>query len=344
MTSIADLKFEKVARSSGNVVPSQADAGDRGTSSSRQGDGLARQHTASFSAMRMVAASALAALFLWSYWPTWIELIDIWQRIADYSHGFLVAPMSLAILWLRRGSRPALAPQLAAGGLLLIALSLAMRFAGLRLFLSPLDGWSMILWLAGAIWLLAGAATLRWSLPAVAFLVFLVPLPYRIESAFSLPLQGIATQVSCWLLQVLGQPAIAEGHNVLLAEYRLHIDQTCSGLRMMTAIVALGCAWMAVLRPPAWQGALLAALLPAIAIATNALRIAGTGLLYVYVCSTPAERQWAHDATGWVVLPLAALFLVASTSLLNRLFIEAEHFAPVELAHVDDGLPAPIHD
>ena len=66
----------------------------------------------------------------------------------------------------------------------------------------------MIFWIAGAIFLVGGWPVLRWSLPSVAFLFFMIPLPYRYEQEWSLPLQAIATKMSCWTLQSLGQPAI----------------------------------------------------------------------------------------------------------------------------------------
>ena len=81
-----------------------------------------------------------------------------------------------------------------------------------RYYLDAADGWSILLWVGGVVWFLGGWRVFRWSLPAVVFLWFMVPLPFRMEHALSRPLQHAATHASCWILQCLGQPALAEGN------------------------------------------------------------------------------------------------------------------------------------
>ena len=96
-----------------------------------------------------------------------------------------------------------------------------------------------------------------WSLPSIAFLWFMVPLPFRVERWLSLPLQGAATKLSCWILQALGQPALAEGHVILLGDNRLEVEQACSGLRIFVGIVALAFAYAILMRRQWWEKALL---------------------------------------------------------------------------------------
>ena len=47
----------------------------------------------------VVAIVAVAAGLVWSYWPTLTRLYQVWVREPDYSHGFLVLPIALVILW-----------------------------------------------------------------------------------------------------------------------------------------------------------------------------------------------------------------------------------------------------
>ena len=91
-----------------------------------------------------------------------------------------------------------------------------MRFVGAWYYFESLDGWSILPWVAGVIWLFLGRAFVWWSLSSILFLLFMVRLPFRVELALSLPLQTVATQLSCWVLQMLGQPALAEGHTIYL--------------------------------------------------------------------------------------------------------------------------------
>ena len=109
----------------------------------------------------------LGGVFLWSYWPTLCSLADMWNHVQDYSHGYLVVPLALFFLWARRDRMPAPAAGMAWPGLVLILISFAMRFAGARYYFEFLDGWSILLWVAGVVWLfwagrLFGGAFPRW--------------------------------------------------------------------------------------------------------------------------------------------------------------------------------------
>jgi hypothetical protein len=86
----------------------------------------------------------VASALLWAYWPTLTGLVEAWQSVADYSHGFLVVPLAVFFLWVRRDSFPGLHPGWLWVGLLLLLVSLAMRVAGALLAWDALDGWSLL--------------------------------------------------------------------------------------------------------------------------------------------------------------------------------------------------------
>src|SRR5262249_53881458 len=67
---------------------------------------------------------------------------------------------------------------------------------------------ALLVELAGLALLLGGWPALRWAGPSIAFLIFMVPLPYRLEGALSHPLQRIGTVASTYALQTLGLPAV----------------------------------------------------------------------------------------------------------------------------------------
>src|SRR5487761_1587484 len=199
-----------------------------------------------------IAASLLAVLFFWSYWPVLADLWQTWGREADYSHGYLVGPVAIFILWMRRGSCPTAKGWLSLGGLALLGMGAAVRLAGALWYVKALQGWSVLFWLAGTCWLLGGFAMLRFCAPAIGFLAFMIPLPFRAEGVLSLPLQRIATHLSCWLLQCLNQPAISEGNIVLINDTRLMVAEACSGLRIFMSILALAYAYCMLIDRPWW--------------------------------------------------------------------------------------------
>ena len=272
-----------------------------------------------------VGGVILAAAFFWAYWPTLAGLVDSWNREPDYSHGFFVPLLAIWFLWARRD----LFPGMDRGaldvvfGLGLIAASVAVRALGAHFYLDALDGWSILPWVGGAVLLLAGRKVFWWSLPSIAFLWFMVPLPYRVERWLSLPLQGMATKLSCWVLQALGQPALSEAHVIILGDNRLEVEQACSGLRIFMGITALAFAYVILMRRSWWEKSLLLCSTVPIALIANAARIVATGLLYQYT-SGEAAKKFSHDAAGWVMIVFAAGLFGLVLWYLSRLVEEVE--------------------
>jgi len=269
----------------------------------------------------------LGAGFLWAYWPVLCGLAWTWNRVPDYSHGYLVAPLAVFFLWVRRDRMPAMAAGLAWPGLFLVAISVAMRVAGAWYYFESLQGWSILPWVAGVVWLFLGRAFVWWTLPSVVFLAFMVRIPFRLELALSLPLQTIATQLSCWMLQILGQPALAEGHTIHMGEHTLEVAQACSGLRVFIGIGALAYAYVVIVRRAWWEKAVLLVSVVPIALIANATRVVATGLLYQYV-SDEAGRRFAHDAAGLVMVLFAAGLFALVLWYLGKLVREV---VPVEM-------------
>ncbi len=48
-----------------------------------------------------LAVVGAGAMFVWVYAPNFRDLVRTWNRDLNYSHGFLVAPVALVILWRR---------------------------------------------------------------------------------------------------------------------------------------------------------------------------------------------------------------------------------------------------
>ena len=129
------------------------------------------------------------------------------------------------------------------------------------------------------------------------------------------------------MLQMLGQPALAEGHTIHLGEHQLEVEQACSGLRIFIGIGALAFAYVVIVRRAWWEKAVLLLSVVPIALIANATRVVATGLLYQYV-SGEAARKFSHDAAGWVMILFAAGLFALVLWYLGKLVREVE---PVEM-------------
>jgi hypothetical protein len=131
--------------------------------------------------LKLFACAALLLAGLWSYWPTLASLAGNWLRVADYSHGFLVAPLAVAMLWVRRDKYPGLGATSPMLALAFFLVAILLRHAGDAFFFAFLDGWSIVPWVAAVAALAGGRPLLAWSWPAIMLLVFMVTLPYSLE-------------------------------------------------------------------------------------------------------------------------------------------------------------------
>jgi exosortase len=274
-------------------------------------------------AWRVAALALLAAFGLWSYWPTLAELVRTWRDVPDYSHGFLVAPLALYFLWARRDTCPAPSSNGLWMGLALMTASVGLRFFAARYFMEFLDAWSILPWAAAIVVTLFGTRTLWWSLPSIAFLFFMIPLPFTLEGQLSAPLQKVATKISCFMLQMLGQPTFSEGNIIVVGETRLEVAQACSGLRLFFGVAALAFAYAVLVRRTWWERLIILASTIPVALVANAARIVATGLLLQVVSGQEAQHQ-AHDWAGWAMIPLAAALFWLVLWYLDRLLPEEE--------------------
>ncbi|MCS7046046.1 MAG: exosortase/archaeosortase family protein [Gemmataceae bacterium] len=263
----------------------------------------------------------LAIVLTWCYWTTLTTLMERWSNEAQYSHGFLVPIFSLVILAMRR---PRQVPPWQASwlGIPVVLSAIGLRWAAAEVDLQALDGASLLVMLFGVTLLVAGRQTLAWSWPALAFLGFMLPLPFAMEVALSHPLQRVATIASTYTLQTLGYPALAEGNVIVLEQMRLGVVEACSGLGMLMTFFALSTAMALVVQAP-WPDriVLIVSAIP-IAIVANVLRITTTGMAYYHLgVDSTLAKAIMHDLAGWLMMPLALALLWLELCYLSRLLV-----------------------
>lgn len=267
--------------------------------------------------------AVLSALVMWAYLPTIAGLYHKWMNDPQYSHGILVPFFSAFLLWWRwpvkglADIKPV--PVLGFG---LLGIAVACRIVSAGFFFTFLDAVSLLISILGVVLVCGGWSLLRWSWPALMFLMFMVPLPYRLEVAMGSELQTVATLGSTFALQILGQPAINEGNTILIHDLPLNVAEACSGLRMMVTFAAF-CTAAVILMDRHWivRVLVLASCVP-IALATNIIRITATGMAAVYIGRESTIVEWLHDMYGLMMMPIGLLFLGIELWVLKHLLIE----------------------
>lgn len=270
----------------------------------------------------IAVSAALTAAFIWSYWPILIDMTRKWSDDPQYSHAFLVPAFAAYLLWFRRKFISLSDWHASWWGLPVLAVGISARLVGSIVYFEWLESISLLLVLAGTVILVAGPMAIRWSWPAIAFLGFMIPLPFRVETAFSLPLQRIATLASTYVLQTLGRPAFSEGNVIVMNDVRIGVVEACNGLGMLMLFFALATALAIVVRRHPLEKMLIIASAAPVAVAANVIRITVTGLLSESVDSKTLAR--IHDWAGWLMMPLALGLLGLEILIVSRLVVKNE--------------------
>lgn len=280
-----------------------------------------------------VSLGLCALGLVWGYAPTILQLAQSWEREPDYSHGWFVVPIVGYLMWSMKNSMPPLKAGLHLGGLVMILLVVAVRLFASWAYFDSLDGWTIPLTAIALAWVFGGRGFMFWALPALGFLFFMVPLPFRIENELSRPLQWIATQASTFVLQLMGQPAISEGTTILLGDQVLEVERACSGLRIFIGVFALSYVYAMLARRNVWEGIAIVLCAVPIALIANMARIVITGLCYQWF-SGEVARKFSHDLAGFFMIGIAAALFGLFIYYIRWLIQDAQTLDQVALRRV----------
>jgi exosortase len=257
-----------------------------------------------------VQVALVAILTCTLYYRIIPELVVEWWRNPNYSHGFLVPFFSVFVLWQNRKRLADLPVDPSKLGLVVIAGALAILIVGemgAEFFLSRT---SLVFLIAGLVIYFLGWRRFRASLFPWAFLFFMIPIPVIIFNQVAFPLQFMAARLASDLLALLGIPVLRDGNIIQLPTMTLEVAEACSGIRSLMSLGALAVIYGYFLETRYLSRILLALSAIPIAVAANAFRIMGTGLLGYYWNPDKAEGFF-HEFSGWVVfvISLGLLFL-----------------------------------
>lgn len=272
---------------------------------------------------RLWAVAAATLVLGLAYAPNFRDLCTTWSRDADYAHGYLVIPIALVVLWRRLSDcKPDLKPPAVSApwlGWLFLAVVLAIRAVAYERSSQWVESATMLPAIACLAWIFGGWPFLRLVWPAIAFLIFMLPLPQAINNLVSLPLQRIAATGSCFLLQLSGLWSIQQGNVIHLKTphgiEQLDVARACSGLRMLMTLAATVAATIILIPLPTWQRITLLLSAVPIALVTNMMRIVATG----WCLYRAWPRQLAHDWSGYFMMPLGLVLVLLELKVLSWL-------------------------
>lgn len=262
------------------------------------------------------SAGSVVLLLGFIYHRTAAGLWTIWATNDNYSHGPLVPLVSLALVVSRRGRLRALPRTSDWRGLAFVALACALQVLGVRADVFTVEGWSIVVMLFGlALTFLGGPLTRPLTFP-IGYLAFMLTFPPFVMNRLSFALKEVAVRIAAYASEALGVTLQRSGMTLWLAGGALEIENPCSGLRSLLAMLATGVLLASLLPSGWWRRVLLVMLAVPMAIAGNALRIILLVLMAHYVGVKQAMGTF-HDVSGYLTYGLSLAGLLAAWALLQ---------------------------
>lgn len=214
-------------------------------------------------------ACALLALAGWAYYPTYASIVSKWGTDMTYSHGALVAPIALWLLWRRRG--PFLAAEWRPSwlGVAAIAVSVAAWLVGAGAGVLVVQQFAAVALIPSIVLALLGPRAFAAVAFPLCFLFFAVPFGRGLVPA----LMQVTADIAVAALKLTGIPVYRSELLLSIPAGDFEVARACSGLNYLVTGVVLGVLYAYITYRPWWKRALFVAASVAVPIAANGVRV-----------------------------------------------------------------------
>ena len=268
-----------------------------------------------------------AASIMWGKW---------FEESSYFSHGPLIPLVSLFLIWRMRETLATMSPEPSRLGLAALLVGLFVRLFAAFTAVNFITGFSVVMVLVGLVLYLCGKKITWKLLFPLLFLVWMVPLPDVTIIRISFELKTFASEIAARVLPYIGITVARAGSKISFLRPAtnnvdsLIIDDVCSGLRSMIALLAFGSVF-AYITPCNLRRKLelFAASIPCSVIANMTRIVLITVVAYFWgskvATKSPCipnpfgEAFTIHDATGILIFVVAFIGFFTYEKLLNRL-------------------------
>ncbi|MBI4775005.1 MAG: VPLPA-CTERM-specific exosortase XrtD [Deltaproteobacteria bacterium] len=250
------------------------------------------------------------------YYPSLAYLVSGWD--GDYSYAYLIPLVILYLLWEKRRPLRENPSKPSWIGVLPFV------FGVFLFWLGELGGEYLTLYfsfwfvLVGILWMHFGTAKIK----IMAFPLILIPtmfrLPAFLHNRLTVELQLLASKIGVALIQLAGLSVYREGNVIDLGFTQLQVVEACSGLRYLFPLIVLGLLLAYFFRGAFWKRAILVISTVPLAIFSNSLRIALTGILSE-LWSPEAAEGFFHGFSGWFIFMFSLGVLLIEMWILSKI-------------------------
>lgn len=180
----------------------------------------------------LLSMAGLVAL----YWQTAVSMVSIWTRSETFAHGYVIAPISLWLIWRMRQHLLVLMPKPQLLPCLLVLGASLLWCVARMVDVAVLQQFAFVAMLPLTVWAVLGWRVSRVILFPLAFLLLMVPF----GEVFLLPMMNFTADFTVVALRLSGMPVYREGLTFMIPSGQWSVVEACSGLRYLIASFTLG--------------------------------------------------------------------------------------------------------
>jgi exosortase A len=193
------------------------------------------QSKPSSSWIALAALAWCALLFVW-YWETTASIVSIWLRSETYTHGFVIVPIVLYLVWRDRDRLARIAPRPFPLALVGVALAGLAWLLGELASVGVVSQFALVAMVPFSVWTILGTEYMRALSFPLAFLFFAVPF----GEALVPWLMDRTADFTVLALRMSGIPVYREGNSFVIPSGSWSIVEACSGIRYLIASMVGG--------------------------------------------------------------------------------------------------------
>lgn len=253
----------------------------------------------------LVAALSLYCLLIaLIFHATLFSMVAIWLRSETFAHGFLIAPISIWLVWRMQDRfidldvRPE--PRVL---LLMLVAGLAWLFANM-VDVQVVQQLAFVALLVTGIWAIAGNAVARCYAFPLGFLFLAVPMGEGLIP----PLMELTAETTEFLVRASGVPVFREGMYLSLPTGMWSVIEECSGVRYLIASVTLGLCYAHLNYTSIWRQLTFIAAAIAMPILANSFR-AYALVMIGHLSDMRLGVGLDHMIFGWVLFGVVMLLM-----------------------------------
>ncbi len=240
-----------------------------------------------------------------------------WAKFPSLSHGFAIPFIAAYLIWARRERLRLLPFEPTGWGLPVLGIGLLLFILGMRGDEPFVARVSLPVTLMGLALLLGGRRITRQVWPGIAYLFFMIPLPWATVKLITYRSRLFDADASAFLLRLIGVPIFQDGVMLHLPNMNLEVADECSSIPAIAALLSLGVAYAAVARRPLWVRLVLIAATMPFAIGANIVRITSTAAGVYWIGPWTLHTSY-HMFNGTVNFLFTFMMLMALDWALGR--------------------------